>query len=102
MEILNELVWNFVFVDHLDLFRISDFEFQVFYLLLIPWRLCLFAGVLSFPISNFCCSLVSGKLSDNETLCQPELAWSALPPRPNPKLNLPGPHFYIEVVSELR
>ncbi len=85
MEILSELVWKFVFFDHLDLFRISSFEFRVFYLLLIPWRLCVFpstwlravslsnrAGVISFPIPNFCCSLVSGKLSDNETLCQPE------------------------------
>jgi hypothetical protein len=38
MENRNELVWNFVLFDHLDLFRISDFEFRAFSLLLIPWR----------------------------------------------------------------
>ena len=38
MEIRNELVWNIVFFNYLDLFRISDFEFRVFSLLLIPWR----------------------------------------------------------------
>ena len=38
MENRNELVWNFVHFDHLDLFRISDFEFRAFSLLLIPWR----------------------------------------------------------------
>jgi hypothetical protein len=27
IEIRNEFVWNFVLFDHLDLFRISDFEF---------------------------------------------------------------------------
>jgi hypothetical protein len=38
MENRNELVWNFVLFDHLDLFRISDFEFRAFSLLLVPWR----------------------------------------------------------------
>jgi len=27
IETGSELVWNFMFFDHLDLFRISDFEF---------------------------------------------------------------------------
>jgi len=27
LGIHNEIVWNFMFFDHLDLFRISDFEF---------------------------------------------------------------------------
>jgi len=27
IEIQNEFVWDFMFFDHLDLFRISDFEF---------------------------------------------------------------------------
>src|SRR5262245_50052684 len=30
LEIRNELVWNLVLFDHLDLFRISDFEFISF------------------------------------------------------------------------
>jgi len=38
MKNRNELVWNFVLFDHLDLFRISDFEFRAFSLLLVPWR----------------------------------------------------------------
>jgi hypothetical protein len=38
MENRNELVWNFVLFDPLDLFRISDFEFRAFSLLLTPWR----------------------------------------------------------------
>ena len=35
IEIRNELVWDFVVFGHLDLFRISSFEFAV---LLVPWR----------------------------------------------------------------
>jgi len=27
IEIRNEIVWHFAFFDHLDLFRISEFEF---------------------------------------------------------------------------
>jgi hypothetical protein len=50
MEIRNELVWNFVFFDHLDLFRISDFEFRAFYLLLIPWRALRLCA--SHPVSD--------------------------------------------------
>jgi len=30
VKIRNEIVWNFMDFDHLDLFRISDFEFRTF------------------------------------------------------------------------
>jgi hypothetical protein len=30
IEIRNELVWKFVLFDHLDLFRVSDFEFGTY------------------------------------------------------------------------
>jgi len=29
IDIQNEIIWNFMFFDHLDLFRISDFEFRI-------------------------------------------------------------------------
>ncbi len=41
-EIQNEIVWNFLFFDHLDLFRTSDFEFRIcnFNYTWRPLRLC--------------------------------------------------------------
>ncbi len=49
IEIQNEIVWNFVFFDHLDLFRISGFEFRIcnFTYTWRAWRLC---GSHFFPI----------------------------------------------------
>jgi len=42
IEIQNEFVWDFMFFDHLDLFRISDFEFRIcnFIYTWPPLRLC--------------------------------------------------------------
>jgi hypothetical protein len=68
MEIRNELVWNFVFFDHLDLFRISDFEFRAFYLLLIPWR----ALPARAPAGGRLCA--SHPVSDSLIQIQPKIA----------------------------
>ncbi len=42
IEILNEIVWNFKYFDHSDLFRISNFEFRIcnFIYTWRPLRLC--------------------------------------------------------------
>jgi len=43
IEIQNEIIWNFMFFDHLDLFRISSFEFVILFILGV---LCVFARVI--------------------------------------------------------
>jgi hypothetical protein len=48
-EIRNDLVWNFVLFDHLDLFRISDFELRICNFAMLG-VLCAFARVAVFPI----------------------------------------------------
>ena len=46
-EIRNRLVLNFEFFNHLDLFRISSFEFVI---LLMLGALCVFARGIFFPV----------------------------------------------------
>jgi len=54
-EIRNEIVWNFMVFDHLDMFRISDFEFRTFNSI-YTWRalrLCGSPRGISFPQKRY-------------------------------------------------
>jgi len=59
IEIQNEIIWDFLFFDHLDLFRISGFEFVIYSIL---GALCVFARGIFFPIPR---SKFQPKISSN-------------------------------------
>jgi hypothetical protein len=50
IEIRNEIIWNFMHFDHLDLFRISDFRFLLLFVLGV---LCVFARIIFSAIPEF-------------------------------------------------